>query len=238
MQLKISPDIDGDERGNIMKKRIYPIIIMVCTMCIVGIIIYYNTATKEDKSSLAEVYENNAQDDKLFANVPKPQEVVTVNTEIIEDGLREMGTLITEEYYFTQVEEYTSTTKAWIIPSTASCTYSYDGTVSAGIDCNRITVDKDEEKKVIKITVPKSEIINVVIDHNSFKIYEEKNGLWNKLDMTKINNSLIEFEDAARQKALDKGIIDRADESAAKMIESFARSIADSDEYTIELVAG
>ncbi|MCR5398668.1 MAG: hypothetical protein K6E68_03925 [Lachnospiraceae bacterium] len=35
--------------------------------------------------------------DKLFEHMEVPEEVVSVNTQIIEDGLREMGILITEE---------------------------------------------------------------------------------------------------------------------------------------------
>ncbi len=221
-----------------MGKRIYAAIIIICSLCIAVIVVHYLVTAKDSTDSLAQVYENGPKNEKLFSDYTKKEEVVVVNTEIIEDGLREMGTLITEEYYFTQVEEYTSTTKAWIIPSTAKCTYSYDGTVTAGINCKDVKVDKDDEQKIIKITVPQAEILNVNIDLNSFQIYEEKNGLWNKIDMTKINDSLIEFEDAARTKAIDKGIIDKADEGAKKMIESFARSIADTDEYSIELVSG
>ena len=63
------------------------------------------------------------QTEKLYAN-EEVKEVVTINTKVIEDGLREMGTLITQEYYFTQVEEYTNTEKFWIFDSTASFTYS------------------------------------------------------------------------------------------------------------------
>ena len=33
--------------------------------------------------------------------------LVTVNTETIREGIANMGTLITQEYYFTQVEKYT-----------------------------------------------------------------------------------------------------------------------------------
>ncbi|MCR4787558.1 MAG: DUF4230 domain-containing protein [Lachnospiraceae bacterium] len=227
------------DNRDIIRRKFYLILIVVTTLAIVCVLIYASNHKRNEESHLARTYENGSSKEKLFENAEKKEEVVTINTEIIEDGLKEMGTLITEEYYFTQVEEYTSTTKAWVFfDSTAKFTYSYDGTVSAGIDCNKISVDKDDEQKIIKISVPKAEIINVFIDHNSFKIYEEKNGLWNKIDMEKYNDSIIEFEEAARTKAQEKGIIDKADEGARKMIESFVRSIADTDEYTIELTTG
>ena len=173
---------------------------------------------------------------KLFEHMEIPEEVVTVNTQIIEDGLRDMGILITEEYYFTQVEEYSTSKRVLIFDSKASFTYSYDGVVNAGIDCNKVSVDKDEDNKRITIHIPSAEIIGVSIDKNSFKVYEEKDGLWNKADIKNYNDSLIEFENAAKSKAIEKGIVKKADEGALKMISSFVGSLIDSDEYKIEYI--
>ena len=89
---------------------------------------------------------------------------------------------------------------------------------------------------IITIFIPKADILNVNIDHDSFKIFEESNGLWNKIDMTTFNDSIIEFENAAKKKAIDKGVIEKADEGARRMIESFVNSLVDSDEYSIEYV--
>lgn len=175
------------------------------------------------------------QTEKLYAG-EEVKEVVTINTKVIEDGLREMGTLITQEYYFTQVEEYTNTEKFWIFDSTASFTYSYDGVVAAGIDCSRITVVKDDEKKVITITIPKAEITSVTIDNDSFKKYEEKNGLWNKVTTDKFNDSMAAFKETAKNNAVAKGLLENADKSAEQMIVSFAKSVSTDAEYKIETV--
>ncbi len=216
-------------------KRLYLVIIVILLVLII-IVIAASAKIRAQQSKTPDQVPETITEEKLFAGVIKPEETVTVDTRIIEDGLRQMGILITEEYYFTQVEEYTSTEKAWIFDSTATFTYSYDGTVSAGIDCSKVRVDRDEENKRITISVPKAEIQSVVIDHNSFKIYEEKNGLWNKLDMTKYNASLVEFENAAKKKALEKGILEKADEGAEKMLRSFVNSVGDIEAYTIDLV--
>ncbi|MBO4678925.1 MAG: DUF4230 domain-containing protein [Lachnospiraceae bacterium] len=172
---------------------------------------------------------------KLYANEEVKAEV-TINTQIIEDGLREMGTLITQEYYFTQLEEYTNTEKFWIFDSTASFTYSYDGVVAAGIDCSKITVVKDDEKKIVTIKIPKAEITSVTIDNDSFKKYEEKNGLWNKVTTDKFNDSMAAFKDKAKENAISRGLLKNADESAEKMILSFAKSVSTSDDYSFVAV--
>lgn len=190
----------------------------------------------DNKAATNPVPINAEDEDKLYdgAETTVVEEIVTVDTEIIADGLREMGTLITEEYYFTQLEKYKKTEKVWIFKSEATTAYSYDGVVTAGIDCNEIGIEKDDENKTITISIPKAGILNVDIDPNSFQMYEEKNGLWSKFNISDYNKSLIEFEEAGKKKALEKGIIEKADESAKKMVESFVNSLIDSDEYTIE----
>ena len=190
----------------------------------------------DNKAATNPVPINAEDEDKLYdgAETTVVEEIVTVDTEIIADGLREMGTLITEEYYFTQLEKYKKTEKVWIFKSEATTAYSYDGVVTAGIDCNEIGIEKDDENKTITISIPKASILNVDIDPNSFQMYEEKNGLWSKFNINDYNKSLIEFEEAGKKKALEKGIIEKADESAKKMVESFVNSLIDSDEYTIE----
>ena len=217
-------------------KTIYIVICIFLSIIIIWLLVgMLNNRNKTDNASLKDIVERQS-DKKLFDDSPVVEEIVTVNTEIIKDGLKEMGTLITQEYYFTQVEEYKSTERVWIFDSKASFIFSYDGVVTAGIDCNDIEITKDDEAKIINVKIPKSNIIGVNIDHDSFKIYEEKEGLWNKLDMTKYNNSIIEFENEAKNKAINKGIIDKADENAKTLIESFINSLIEDNVYSIEFV--
>lgn len=244
MKLSISDDnvigiIESEETDLMEKKNIEKIVCICISPVLIGLIIWLFIGWLRGDNKSADYKEIPVTEDsgkKLFENAVEVEEVVTVNTEIIAEGLREMGILITEEYYFTQVEEYTSTKKWAVFESEASFTYSYDGVVSAGIDCNEIEIKKNDETKVITISIPTADILSVNIDHDSFKIYEEKNGIWNKVNLESFNNSIIEFENAAKEKALEKDIINKADEGAQKMIESFVNSLIDSEEYTIEYV--
>ena len=220
------------------KKKIEKIVYgAICIVLLeVVVILVVGFMKNRDNEPTQEVSRKNESDSgkKLFDDFLKVEETVTINTEIIEDGLREMGQLVTEEYYFTQVEEYSSSKKILFFDSKASFIYSYDGVVSAGIDCNDVKIDKDDEAKKITIHIPEAEIYEVSIDYNSFKIFEEKEGLWNKTTITNYNDSLVEFEKAARSKADEKGIIDKANDGARKMVESFVASVIDTNEYTIE----
>lgn len=205
-------------------------------LLVVFVVLLVGFLKNRNEASTSEVSEKKETDagKKLFDDVLKVEETVTIDTQIIEDGLREMGQLITEEYYFTQVEEYSSSKKILFFDSKASFVYSYDGVVSAGIDCNDVKIDKDDEAKKITIHIPAADIYKISIDYDSFKIFEEKEGLWNKTTISNYNDSLVEFEKAATNKALEKGIIDKADEGARKMIESFVNSVVSTEDYTVE----
>ena len=226
--------MDKKKKEMIIYSALSVVLLVIVLVLITGLIRTHRS--KSDPTQISNAAPSNGK--KLFDDAKVVEEVVTVNTQIIEDGLKEMGLLTTEEYYFTQVEEYSSSKKVFIFESKATFTYSYDGVVTAGIDCNDVIIDKNDELRKITITVPKATIFGANIDHDSFKIYEEKEGLWNKIDMTKYNDSIIEFENAAIEKAKAKGIVEKADEGARKIIGSFVNSLVDTDDYEIEIVSG
>ena len=157
----------------------------------------------------------------------KDKVVISVSTDTIQDGLANMGVLITQEYYFTQVEKYTK------ITSSSEFMYSYDGAVMAGIDFEKIEIKTDEDRKIITVDMPDSEIQAVTIDKDTFKIYSEKDSLWNPLKLEDYNISLVEFEDAAKEKAIASGILGRSDEQARNLVREFISSLPNTGEYTI-----
>lgn len=131
----------------------------------------------------------------------KDKVVIAVSTDTIQDGLANMGVLITQEYYFTQVEKYTKEkTFLKFITSSSEFMYSYDGAVMAGIDFEKIEIKTDEDRKIITVDMPDSEIQAVTIDKDTFKIYSEKDSLWNPLKLEDYNISLVEFENAAKER--------------------------------------
>lgn len=164
----------------------------------------------------------------------KDKVVISASTDTIQDGLANMGVLITQEYYFTQVEKYTKEkTFLKFITSSSEFMYSYDGAVMAGIDFEKIEIKTDEDRKIITVDMPDSEIQAVTIDKNTFKIYSEKDSLWNPLKLEDYNISLVEFEDAAKEKAIASGILGRSDEQARNLVREFISSLPNTGEYTI-----
>ena len=164
----------------------------------------------------------------------KDKVVISASTDTIQDGLANMGVLITQEYYFTQVEKYTKEkTFLKFITSSSEFMYSYDGAVMAGVDFEKIKIKTDEDRKIITVDMPDSEIQAVTIDKDTFKIYSEKDSLWNPLKLEDYNISLVEFEDAAKEKAIASGILGRSDEQARNLVREFISSLPNTGEYTI-----
>lgn len=166
-----------------------------------------------------------------------------ITADILQDGLKDMGLLITGEYYFTEVVDYSSN-KTLHLPlsinltvpgSETAYTISYDGVVTAGIDFGSITVEKDDEAHTITVHVPKATIQLTDIDYDSFVLHAEKQSRINPATITDFNNSLVKLEANAKEKAVDRGLLKRADENAKTVIENFIGSLVDTNIYYIQL---
>lgn len=179
-----------------------------------------------------------------YVEVEKQVQVEKVITaRILQDGLRDMGTLITGEYFFTEVADYSSCVtwnlfdllKIDVPGSESSFVISYDGTVTAGLDFEKISVAKDLATNTVTVTVPRCEIQAVNIDLDSFRLHAEKESVINRISVADYNSSLVELENTARQHALERGLLEAADKNAAAVITRFVQSLLGTDEYTIVL---
>ena len=208
------------------------IYIAVIAAAVIAMIVMVIQFRSEKKAQADEAAQNVTVTEMKKKKLAEPK--ITVDTKIIEDGLSDMGFLVTQEYYFTQVERYTKETRLFgLVPSESEILYSYDGSVQAGIDFERIEITKDDDTKKLTVTLPPSEINAVIIDEKSFKAYSEKDYLWNRIQLEDYSRSRVQFENAARKKAIDSGILDRADDQAMKLVMNFIRSIPDAADYTV-----
>ncbi len=217
-----------------ISKQIKNIIYIVIIVIAVIVIIVLGSDYLKNRSNSEEI---NTEDLQVTAVKPKKDRVlVTVSAETIRDGLANMGILLTQEYYFTQVERYTKEKDiiSGLITASSEFMYSYEGSVMAGIDFEKISISKDENAKTITVDLPESEIQTVSIDKDTFKIYSEKESIWNPLKLEDYNLSLAEFEKTAKQKALDSGILERSDEQAQSLVMNFIRNFPSTSDYKIQ----
>ena len=162
-----------------------------------------------------------------------------VDSSVLTEGVRELGLLVTEEYYFTEVVSFSSIKKIWKIDigiTESSFMASYDGVVRAGVDLSKASIVKDEDTKTITVTLPAAAITDVDIDPESFTLHSEKAGLGNPISADDFNNSLIELERTARAKAIDRGLLRRADENAQTLVRNLIGALCDLGEYSLVFV--
>ena len=161
-----------------------------------------------------------------------------ISAEILQDGLKDMGFLVTEEYYFTEVASYSSIKTLFSLElpfSESSYLVSYDGIITAGIDFTGVRVVKDEEQKRITVFLPQPQIQTVSIDPESFVLHHEKQSILNPTSVADYNDSLIELERSALDKALERGLLDQAGEHARLVVQNFVGSLVDLREYRLSI---
>lgn len=222
------------------KEKIYLALIITVVLAIAAVLAVGLSGCEAEGSNAIPAHTPRPSSEVVVKKIEKIVEVEKkVSAETIEDGLKDMGELITEEYYFTEVVSFSSVKKLFkanLKFTESSFLASYDGVVRAGIDFGEIRVEKDEDAGRIRIYIPAAKIIGVDIDPASFELYSEKTGIGNPISVEDFNQSLVELESTAGEKAVDKGMLKRADENARRVIANFVGSLIDRTEYTLEYI--
>ena len=163
-----------------------------------------------------------------------------VESRNIAFGLKDMGELVTQAGYFTNVQSSTSTRQLFgmDIPFTTSkYIYSYDGVVKAGLDFAGIEVQVDDANRIVTVLLPEIEILDVNIDNDSLKIYDESQSIFTPLHISDVNEAQIELKEQVRQTAIDNGILEEAEKNARTIIGGFLSGTMDLKNYTIQFEA-
>ena len=226
------------------KEWIYVIIIAAVILAIIGVLIGGLASRGRNQEELpvhtpapvAPTTRVITKEVEKFVEVEK-----TITSDIIQDGLRDMGVLMTQQYYFTEVINFSSVKKFLKTDialkfTESSYVASYDGTIFAGIDFSKTTVIKDVDAKKITVCLPKSAIQAITLDKSSFQVYSEKTGFGNPLTPEDFNTSLQELEENAKAKALERGILENADKNARSLVLNFISGLVDPAEYSLEFI--
>ncbi len=223
-----------------MKKTIYMIVIAVLLIASVAVVLW--SSGQDERAELVTeqgVLPESAKEEPQRPSIIRVEEKISV--ESLVESLKDVGKLSTEEYYFTEVVEYSSVKTLWklSLPWTKSgFLISYDGVVSAGIDLTAVTLEVDEESKTIRVFTPEPEIMSVEIDFDSFVCYSEKSGIANRITVGDYNAALLSIEKTARDKAVEKGVLERAQEHAERLIRTIISKLVDLGEYSLVIERG
>lgn len=175
---------------------------------------------------------HNQQGDTVEEN-----EVVTITSETLRNQLNSLSELVTQEYIYTNADKRESKETwvfGWNIPfSGNSLLVTYDGTIKAGIDLSQAKIDVDGDKHTITVTLPASRVTDNDIPQETINVVEVKDGLFNKVSFDNYNDFISEQKIVMEERAINQGLLSKADEEAKTLIKSFLSVLPGMDSYTL-----
>lgn len=141
--------------------------------------------------------------------------------QVLEGELGEISELATYEYLFTDSTHFSDSKqiKNWNIPFTKkSFTMKWDGIIKAGVNLDQIKIEVHEEQKKILVILPKAEILSYDTDENSVEVLDEKSNLFNPIKVSDKVNVDAKLEEAMKARAIENGLLEKAQENAEKTI--------------------
>lgn len=99
----------------------------------------------------------------------------------------------------------------------------YNGYLKAGVDFSRIKVNINGEN--VHVSMPRAQILDIVIDENSVKVYDESDNAFNPIKISDYNNALIEEKKTMRQDAIKQGVLKDANGQAELAVKSLLQEM-------------
>ena len=102
--------------------------------------------------------------------------------------------------------------------------YSIDGTIKMGFNGKEIKITGSYD--VIVVNMPKIGILSHEMHHDSFKLYDETTGLFNKYDLQTANDLLkVQKQEVEAKVSADEGLLTQAQSSAEGQFKSFLENL-------------
>ena len=220
---------------NLLRKGMLYIIILIESFVItflLFVIIKPNEKLTEEPKKVIETHDNEIYvlDEKV---TPK------IDLGIITSEIKDIGEFATIEFLYTDAAKYSNTKqiKGLDIPLTKkSFLVKWDGNIKAGIDAEKIEIDTNYDRKIIKIDIPKAKILSHEIDNDSFETLDENNNVFNSITVDDVNSFVGENKKFMEEKFIKRGLLDKAEENAENLITNFLKSNqVIRDEYRIDI---
>ena len=154
----------------------------------------------------------------------------TLTISNVKKVLKPASDLITIKYCYTDADTYENTKELFgkKIPfTTDKVVFTYDGTVSVGVNLAEADYEIDNENKII-------DIIANEIDTSSFEFPFISDSIFNSTDMSDYVKLVDQLKKAKGEKVLnDKEFMDSAKENTQTVLKSFLTSADTTKEYKV-----
>lgn len=149
----------------------------------------------------------------------------------LKASIEDIGDLVTVEYNYTDILTYKDslTLMDMKIPFTdKSYIIKYNGYIKAGVDLSKAVV-KDIKETSAELDVPVATITDSVLDEKSMVILDQKNNIFNPLDLGDYQDTLKKELNARELKAKKDGLLERAQDNADKILRKLLQGLGFKD---------
>lgn len=153
---------------------------------------------------------------KSMKNEMEPE----ITSTLIFNKLINVRELTTLKYYYTNMGQFENqnTFYGYKVPFTSKkFIVSYDGVIHAGVDLEKMDVKL--KGKSIEIKIPAAKILSHEIYEDSLKVFDERESIFNRIDIEDYNNFSKDQKKEVEAKAIKRGLLKEADQEAKKAIE-------------------
>lgn len=160
-----------------------------------------------------------------------------ITSSLIYNKLVSAKELTTLKYHYTNMGHFENqnTFYGYKVPFTSKeFIVSYEGLINAGIDLNKMKVDVGD--KSIEVRIPAAEILSHEIYEDSLKVYDERESIFNRIDIEDYNDFSKDQKSEIEKKSIKKGLLKKADEESKRAIEEILMGDTILSKYDIKII--
>lgn len=148
---------------------------------------------------------------------------------VILEGIQNVSELATVKSSFQSQIEYSSDKEKFLginIPGTQRrFMLQYNGTIKCGCDLKKIKVVYDEGRNRAKVTLPRSEVLDIYADFNSIRMHDNS-GIFTSVKPSEQNTEIIADLENVKKTKVDDGMLALADKNVKEIVSSVLTPIA------------
>lgn len=160
-----------------------------------------------------------------------------ITSSLIYNKLVSAKELTTLKYHYTNMGHFENqnTFYGYKVPFTSKeFIVSYEGLINAGIDLDKMKVHVGD--KSIEIKIPPAEILSHEIYEDSLKVYDERESIFNRIDIEDYNNFSKDQKIEVEKRSIKKGLLKEADEESKKAIQEILGADTILSKYDIKII--
>ncbi|MBQ7196423.1 MAG: DUF4230 domain-containing protein [Synergistaceae bacterium] len=100
----------------------------------------------------------------------------------------------------------------------------YNGTIVCGCDLSKAQVSERYGVNRVRITLPRSEVLDVYADVHSFEVYDQSAGIFTSVKLEDQNREVDADLEKVKIHSVEKGILAHSDENVRKILTSVVAS--------------